>query len=303
MVLVGSLALRIAKTTPVTSLNSLPVAKYVAVTSEAPTKKNAATLGIEVDARAAVVMDVASGQVLYERDSHVALPVASLTKLVSMMVFLDSKPNMDELVTIMSEDDGFDGKTVFPTGEQLSKRELFQSVLIGSVNEAANALARTTGGKEAFVQAMNKKAKAIGMEQAFFTDPSGLNAKNKASARDIALALRAALTYPEMRETTGRASMQFAGKSTNKKYMIRTTNLLLGSDLNKKPFQVVVAKTGTLPEAGYCMAQVTQNSQGQEVIAVILGGASHFSRFQDVKALTYWSFENFEWKARQARAD
>jgi len=303
MVLIGSLALRIAKTAPVTSLNSLPVAKYVSVTSEAPKKKNLSTLGIEVDAKATIVMDVESGQVLYERNSHAAYPVASLTKLISMMVFLDSKPNMDELVTIMPEDDGFDGKTVFPTGEQLTKRELFQSVLVGSVNEAANALARTTGGKDAFVVAMNKKARAIGMEQAFFMDPSGLNATNKASARDIALALREALHYPEMRETTGKAAVTMAGKSLNKKYSIRTTNLLLSSDLNKKPFQVVVAKTGTLPEAGYCMAQATQNVQGQEVIAVVLGGASHFSRFQDVKALTYWSFENFEWKNKQARGE
>lgn len=301
IVLVGSLALRAAKTAPVSHLNGLPVAKYVAVTSEAPKKKNLATLGIEVDARAAVVMDVASGQVLYEREAHTTFPIASLSKLIAVMVFLDSKPNMDELVTILGEDDGFDGKTVFPTGEKLSKHELFQSVLIGSVNEAANALARTTGGRDAFVAAMNRKARSIGMEQAEFFDPSGLDARNRASAKDVALALRAALNYPELRETTERSSINLAGKTNNKKYLIKTTNLLLASDLNRKPYHIVAAKTGTLPEAGFCMAQATRNEQGHEVIAVVLGGASHFSRFQDVKALTYWSFQNFEWNGRQAR--
>jgi D-alanyl-D-alanine endopeptidase (penicillin-binding protein 7) len=301
IVLIGSLALQAARQTPLNGLNGFPVAKYVAVTSEAPIKRNQATLGIDVDAKAAVVMDVASGQMLYEKDSHIAYPVASLSKILTAMVFLDGKPNLDEQVTFLAEDDGSAGKTVFPTGESLTKREVLQSLLIGSVNEAANVLARTSGGREAFVAAMNRKARAIGMEHAIFHDPSGLDARNKASARDVALALRAALNYPELRQTTEQSAVNLTGRALNRKYQIKTTNLLLASDLNRKPYHIVAAKTGTLPEAGYCMAQATRDAAGHEVIAVVLGGGTHYTRFQDVKALTYWSFQNFEWSGRQAR--
>lgn len=301
IVLIGSLALQAARQAPLNSLNGLPVAKYVAVTSEAPVKKNLATLGIDVDAKAAVVMDVSSGQMLYEKDSHIAYPVASLSKILTAMVFLDGKPSLDDQVTFLVEDDGSAGKTVIPAGERLTKREVLQSLLIGSVNEAANVLARTSGGQEAFVEAMNRKARAIGMEHAVFYDPSGLDARNKASARDVALALRAALNYPELRQTTEQASVNLTGRALNRKYQIKTTNLLLASDLNRKPYHIVAAKTGTLPEAGYCMAQATRDAEGHEVIAVVLGGGTHYTRFQDVKALTYWSFQNFEWNGRQAR--
>jgi D-alanyl-D-alanine endopeptidase (penicillin-binding protein 7) len=301
IILVGSLALQAARQAPTGGLNGLPVAKYVAVTSEAPTKKNQATLGIDVDARAAVVMDVASGQVLYEKDSHVAVPIASLSKIITAMVFLDGKPNLDDRVTFTAQDDASAGKTVFPTGESFTKREVLQSLLIGSVNESANVLARNSGGQEEFVAAMNRKARAIGMEHAVFFDPSGLDARNKASAKDVALALRAALSYPDLRQTTEQSSVNLVGRATNRKYLIKTTNLLLASDLNRKPYHIVAAKTGTLPEAGFCMAQATRDAAGHEVIAVVLGGGTHFTRFQDVKALTYWSFQNFEWNGRQAR--
>lgn len=299
--LLGSLALQSARHTPSAGLNGLPVAKYVAVTNEAPVKKNQATLGIDVDAKAAVVMDVASGQMLYEKDSHVAVPIASLSKLITAMVFLDGKPDFNSQITFTPADVASEGKTVIPTGEVMTKQEVLQALLIGSVNEAANVLARTSGGREGFVAAMNRKARSIGMEHAVFYDPSGLDARNKASARDIALALRAALSYPELRETTETSSVTIASRTSNRKYKIQTTNLLLASDLNRAPYHIVAAKTGTLPEAGFCMAQATKDQNGHEVIAVILGGASHFSRFQDVKALTYWTFQNFEWSGKQAR--
>lgn len=301
IILIASFAMQSARQMPTGGLNGLPVAKYVAVTSEAPTKKNQSTLGIDVDAKAAVVMDVASGQILYEKDSQTAFSIASLSKIITVMVFLDGKPNLDDQVTFLAEDVGSAGKTVIQTGERFTKREILQALLIGSVNEAANALARTSGGREAFVVAMNRKARAIGMEHAVFYDSSGLDARNKASARDVALALRAALSYSDFRKTTETANVNLIGRATHRKYQIKTTNLLLSSDLNRAPYHIVAAKTGTLPEAGFCMAQATRDAQGHEVIAVVLGGGTHYTRFQDVKALTYWSFENFEWNGRTAR--
>ncbi len=275
-------------------VQSLPVAHYVPG-SQPPSKKDVNSFGVETTARAAVVLDVASGEVLYEKDAETAYPVASLTKLVTAMTFLDQKPNMEEVVTILPEDDPKEGRPVFLEGEQFTRRELLRALLIGSVNISGNALARTSGGHQAFVAAMNVKAQKLGMSQAHFSDPTGLNRQNQASAHDVALALRAALSYPDIREITKTGQVTLVGRATTKPYLIKSTNLLLSSFLNQDPYQIIAGKTGSLPEAGFCLAQATRDKAGHEVIVVVLGSENHFVRFQDAKALTYWTFQSFTW--------
>jgi len=170
-------------------------------------------------------------------------------------------------------------------------------MLVGSSNEAAHALARTHGG-DAFLEEMNQKAKSIGLKTAEFYDSSGLNPNNRASAKDIALALRAVLRYPEIKEITKRSRVEVIGRRSGRSYKLNSTNLLLNSQLNNEPFQIIAGKTGSLPEAGFCFAQATMNGDGNQVIAVVLGSDTHYSRFQDVKALTYWAFDNFLWPVR-----
>ncbi len=273
---------------------SLPVARYIPG-PRPPTKKDLNSFGIETTARAAVVMDVTSGEILYEKNAEATYPIASLTKLVTAMTLLDQKPNMDEVITILREDDPKEGKPVFPTGEQFTREELLKSLLIGSVNIAGNALARAGGGMEPFVAAMNVKAQRLGMHRTHLLEPTGLNSDNQASAHDVAIALRAALHYPEIRAITKTSKIELIGRATGKPYPLDSTNLLLSSFLNKNPYKIVAGKTGSLPEAGYCLAQATQDRQGHEVIVVVLGSDNHFSRFQDAKALTFWTFEQFSW--------
>ena len=275
-------------------MQSLPVARYIPG-PQPPTKKDPNSFGVETTARAAVVLDVESGEVLYEKNADTAYPIASLTKLVTAMTLLDQKPNLDEVVTILAEDDPKEGRPVFLEGERFTRRELLQALLIGSVNIAGDALARTGGGMPHFIAAMNVKAQRLGMRQAHFEDPTGLNSHNPASARDVAIALRAALRYPEIGEMTKRSKIQLTGRATAKPYLIDSTNLLLGSFLNRDPYRIVAGKTGSLPEAGFCLAQATEDKGGHEVIVVVLGSDNHFSRFQDAKALTFWTFANFTW--------
>jgi D-alanyl-D-alanine endopeptidase (penicillin-binding protein 7) len=120
---------------------------------------------------------------------------------------------------------------------------------------------------------MNAKAQILGMRQAHFDDPTGLDSNNQASAHDVALALRAALHYPEIREITKISKIQLIGRATAKPYLIDSTNLLLGSFLNRDPYRIVAGKTGSLPEAGFCLAQATEDKGGHEVIVVVLGSA------------------------------
>ncbi|MSR85109.1 D-alanyl-D-alanine carboxypeptidase [Candidatus Uhrbacteria bacterium] len=289
-------------TTITLPLRQLPVAKYVVVLPVGvPIKKSTDVFGVAVTAKAAAVLDVASGQLLFQKDVEKTYAIASLTKLVTAMTFLDSKPSLEEEVTILPEDDPHQGKEVFINGERVSKRDLFRSLLIGSINTAAEALARSTGDRTTFIRAMNEKAKSLGMIHASFADPAGLDPNSQASARDVAIALQAALSYPEIRAVTAMNKVMVLGRVSGRSFEIKSTNLLLNSFLNKAPYQILVGKTGSLPEAGFCLAQVTRNAEGNEVIAVVLGSDNHFSRFQDAKALTYWAFENFNWPKVQAR--
>lgn len=278
----------------------LPIARYVVPAYKAPVRREGnKTIGIETTGKAAILLDVKSGAVLFERNSDTAYPIASITKLMTAMVTLDAKLAMDEEITILKEDEPgpHDGKPVLEAGQVYSRQELLRALLVGSVNTAGNALARTyPGGREAFLKEMNEKALEIGLNSAVFNDPTGLDETNVASAQDVAHMLRRALMYSDIRDITENSSIALKDHRSAKVIPISSTNLLLDSFLNKKPYHIVAAKTGSLPEAGFCLAQATEDANGNELIGVTLGSTNHFARYQDVKALTAWGFEAFTWE-------
>ncbi len=289
----GSPAQAQARTLPAVSATAQAA---TATKPQAPLKRRTDSLGIKTSAPSAFVADLATGSVLFAKDPHRVLPIASLTKLVTAMVFLDQKPDFNQTLTYQAGDFDQQSTPVFSAGEQLSYGDVFKSMLVGSVNASANALARVTLGKEKFVAAMNNKMRELGLKSPVFVEPSGLDPANQADAADIAAIIATATGYPQIREADALPMIVVHGKLTNKTYSIKSTNLLLESFLNKKPYSVVVAKTGSLPQAGYCMAQVTRNDNGHEVVAVELGNDNHFGRFQDIKVLTSWAFNTYEWR-------
>lgn len=299
--LVGSLAFTTVQSqSPDMVTARLPIAKYVSATTNAPVKKRIESIGVDVTAKSAVVIDLASGEVLFSKDSDVAYPIASLTKLVSVSTLLDQKLNLDEKITITKADAGY-ARAIFFEGETFTRRELIKAMLVGSSNEAANALARTSpGGYDAFIAKMRVKAREMGMRRAEFYDAAGLDPRNKATAQDIAYALKSAMTYPEVRDVMGLQSVDLKNTIGPKPYRVTATNLLLTSDLNKGEYKIIAAKTGTLPESGYCFAQATKEGD-KTVISVVLGSDTHYSRFQDVKAMTYWAFGAYEWPKQTVR--
>lgn len=278
-----------------TFLNTLPQAKPV-VKPLPPVKRRVESLGVKTDAPSAFVADLASGSVLYAKNPHRVMPIASLTKLMTAMVFLDLKPDLSATVAMKAEDFDRESKAVFKVGEELTYGDLLKTMLVGSVNASAKALARATLGEEKFVEAMNRKAVELGLDSPVFTDPSGLDAGNRANAADVAAMISSASGYKEIRDAAKLSEITVRGRRTNQAYTVKTTNLLLGGFLNKPPYAIVTAKTGSLPEAGYCMAQVTKDAEGHEVVAVELGNDNHFARYQDIKSLTYWAFETYEWR-------
>lgn len=277
---------------------SLPVAgERPAVTQQLPPKKvRVDSVGMKTSAQSAFVADVASGKVLYAKDPHRAMPIASLTKLMTAMVFLDTDPDLTRTVTVFEEDQDHESRQVFANGETFTLEEVLKTMLVGSVNTSAHILARVSGGTEKFVEAMNKKANEdMDLKSPVFVDSSGLDPKNQANAADVAAILSKALSYDKIREFSKLSDVVVRSSSTQKEYRIKSTNLLLSSYLNAKPYGIVVAKTGSLPAAGFNMAQVTRNEAGHQIVTVELGSADTFSRFQDIKALTTWAFDTYRW--------
>lgn len=292
----GMLSTHATPARPMPAHAGFPLARYVAPRVVAPTRKPTSSTGIATTGKAAVVLDGKSGAVLYTKDGSTVYPIASLTKLMTAMVVLDAGQPLEEVLEVLAEDEPNEGRTVIGRGEKLSRESLLEVLLVGSVNTAGNTLARTyPGGREAFLQAMNRKAEELAMTQAVFTDPTGLDRGNRASALDVARLLRQARQYPQIRAITKHATAKYTN-AQGKVQVVQNTNLLLSSFLNKSPYTILAGKTGSLPEAGFCFAQATQDAAGNELIAVTLASQDHFSRYQDVKALTAWGFESFSWE-------
>ncbi|MFH1621397.1 MAG: serine hydrolase [Patescibacteria group bacterium] len=277
------------------AIKTLPISQD-SVRPEAPVKKRQDSMGVKTTAPSVFVADVASGKVLFSKNAYESRSIASLTKLVTAIVVLDQKPDLKQKI-IFSEDD-FDGesKPVFAAGEALTIEDVLKSMLVGSINASANALARYFGGKDNFVILMNEKIKSLGLKSPELVEPSGINPRNRADAADLAAIISTAAGYPEIREYAKLETVTVYGNNGKNAHVISSTNLLLQSYLNKGPFRIVMAKTGSLPEAGYCMAQITSQGSGKEVVAVELGSDNHFSRYQDIKILTAWAFDTYEWR-------
>lgn len=283
-------------TSPLTTpANVLPVAQDV-VKPSPPVKIKPQSLGVKTSGSSAFVADVGTGTVLYAKDAHRVMPIASLTKLMTAMVFLDQHPDLSKKIVITNADQDALEKPVLFSGETVTLEDTLRAMLVGSVNAAAAAIARTSVGTDAFVKQMNQKAKDLGLSSPTFVEPTGLDADNRADAADVAAMLSIAAGYPKIREFAKLSQVTVHGFTTNHDYLIKSTNLLLPTYLNKAPYRIVAAKTGSLPEAGYCMAQITSDAQGHEIVAVELGSDNHFSRYQDIKALTTWAFQAYAWR-------
>jgi D-alanyl-D-alanine carboxypeptidase len=260
----------------------------------APVKVPEAVVAPRVTAGSVVVVDVGSGAVLYGKDAEIVRPMASLTKLLTAMVVLDQGLRGEELVTVDARD-FVEARPEFMAGDTMTRDVALRAMLVGSVNELANAFARTSeGGKEAFMEAMRAKAAVLGLSKTVVEEPSGINPRNQSTAADVARMMRAALGYPQIREMTTERSVVVTTE-TGKTLKIDSTNLLLGTALDQGTQRIIAGKTGSLPEAGYCLAQVTQNAQGKQVIVVGMGSTDHFSRFSDVRLLTEWALGAFTW--------
>lgn len=225
----------------------------------------------------AYVVDQNSAEVLFEKNANVALPIASLTKLMTGMVVMDARQDLDEVLRVT--DDDVDrhkfSSSRLPVGASMTRRELLHIALMSSENRAASALGRNyPGGINAFVGAMNAKARQLGMRDTHYVDSSGLSSRNVSSGRDLAKLVMAAHGDPVLREfsTTPNSTVQASGRTMH----YRNTNYLV----SLPDWNIGLQKTGFINEAGRCLVMQAM-IHGRNVVMVFLDSKGKMSRTAD----------------------
>ncbi len=232
----------------------------------------------------ALIVDQRSGRILYQKNARDVLPIASITKLMTAMVVLDSKPNMAEMLTITEADVDTlrHSHSRLSVGTRLSRKELLRLTLMSSENRAASALSRSfPGGKPAFVKAMNRKAKAMALQFTHFRDPTGLYAQNVSSALELARMVAAAARYPAIRQyTTTVSHLQTVG---SQQLNYKNTNLLI----RNSDWRISLSKTGFINEAGRCLVMLAW-LKDRPTIIVLLDAQGQLTPVGDSNRIRDW---------------
>lgn len=232
---------------------------------------------------AAIAVDQETGAVYFEKNAGAALPIASITKMMTALVTLEAGLPLEEKLAFTGEDSVLStARSHFSPGMTVTRGEALHAALMSSDNRAAHLLARTfPGGTGAFVSAMNAKAAALGMTKSRFADSTGLSAGNVSTAKDLTLLARAAYAWPAIRElsTTSSASIATGSGATLK---LRTTNRLVANG-----WDLGLQKTGTTTAAGRCMLLQTIVS-GRPLLMAMLHADSGSARIRDAEKLRAW---------------
>jgi len=233
----------------------------------------------------ALVID-AQGQVIYGKDIDTVRPIASITKLMTAMVILDSGLDLDEKITVTRADRDLVQLTGsrLEYGATLPRREMIMLAIMSSENRAATALGRSfPGGTTAFVSAMNRKAVSLGMTHSHFADPAGLNVENQATARDLAKMVTAAQQYALIRKASTTTRFEVRPYAKRGPLVYGNTNRLLKNET----WDIALSKTGYINESGRCLV-MQANIEGERVSIVLLNSFGKLTPFGDSNRLRKW---------------
>jgi serine-type D-Ala-D-Ala endopeptidase (penicillin-binding protein 7) len=234
----------------------------------------------------ALVFDQATGRAIYSKNAESAVPIASITKIMSAMVVLEAKQNMNEPVVIQEADIDTikNSRSRLPVGTAFRREDLMRLALMASDNRAAAALGRTyPGGTVAFVDAMNAKAKSLGLSSTRFVDPTGLEPGNVASPQDLALMVAAASGFELIRAFSTAPALNVTLPDSGRQIGFNNTNALVKSD----EWNIGLSKTGFINEAGKCL--VMQAIIGTKpVVIVLMDSLGKFTRIGDANRIKKW---------------
>ncbi len=239
---------------------------------------------------AALVVDAKTGETLFAKNADVVHPIASITKLMTAMVVLDAKLPLDEAVQISSEDlDTLKGtKSRLPVGAHFRRDDLIRIALVASDNRAAAALGRAyPGGIEAFVTAMNAKAKLMGLEATRFVDSSGLAPGNVSSPADLARLVAEASRYDIIREYSTTPALDVTLPDTGRKVNYVNTNALVRAG----EWDIGISKTGYISESGKCLVMQAMIAN-TPIVIVLLDSWGRLTRIGDANRIKRWLEKN-----------
>jgi D-alanyl-D-alanine endopeptidase (penicillin-binding protein 7) len=233
----------------------------------------------------ALVID-AQGELIYGKDIDTVRPIASITKLMTAMVIIDSGLDLDEKITVTKDDRDLLQLTGsrLEYGASLSRREMIMLAIMSSENRAATALGRNfPGGKTAFIGEMNKKAISLGMTHSHFADPAGLDVENKSTARDLAKMVRAAETYALIKKASTTTRIEVRPYPKRGPLVYGNTNRLLKNE----SWDIALSKTGYINESGRCLV-MQADIEGERVSIILLNSFGKLTPFGDSNRLRQW---------------
>jgi D-alanyl-D-alanine endopeptidase (penicillin-binding protein 7) len=249
-------------------------------------KSHLRTKDLFLRSASALVLDGRDDVVLYERHADKPVPIASITKLMSAMVLIDAALPMDEPITITRADRDTlrYSRSRLKYGTVLQRVDMLLLALAASENRAAFALARTyPGGKKAFVQDMNTKAKELGLLKTRFKDPTGLHAGNVSTPKELAALMQAAYRYPLIRQMTtlkrGTVTDLYSGKDIG---FLNTNRLVRGDK-----WEIDLSKTGFISDSGFCLVMLAEVAD-RPLAIVLLNSWGKLSKYGDANRIKRW---------------
>jgi len=254
----------------------------VTAPAKAKSKTPVAKKSEVVRSSAFLIVDEQNADELLAKKADTAMPIASITKLMTALVVLDAEQSLDEELKITAEDRKVEPHSRLVVGTSLTRGELMRLALMSSENRAANALGRNyPGGVPGLLRAMNAKAKGLGMKATRFADATGLSSGNVASPRDLVKLVTAAAAHPTVRDySTDTDETVMVGKYPVE---FRNTNSLVRKD----DWEVVVQKTGFTNAAGQCLVMKTI-IEDRPVIMVLMNSVGKYTRVADARRVRKW---------------
>ncbi|MDD4443722.1 MAG: RlpA-like double-psi beta-barrel domain-containing protein [Patescibacteria group bacterium] len=258
--------------------------------SEKPSPVSLVSAYPEITARNAIIMMEDSGEIIWEKDADKAVPIASLTKLMSIYTFLSTRPDMSRVVSYKKQDELYNYEHCYPwesarlqvsEGETMTIEDLIYSTLVGSANNSIETLVRVSGLSRAdFIKKMNEFAKLWGAYNTNFVEPSGLAPANVSSPKDYAIITKEIFKNPLMEKISTTSNYSFSTINTKDPHNLKNTNPML----KEGEYEIIGSKTGYLHESLYCLMTRIKTAKGN-MIVINLGSDSKDSRTSDNKQL------------------
>ncbi|MGN1324258.1 MAG: D-alanyl-D-alanine carboxypeptidase family protein [Bacilli bacterium] len=245
------------------------------------------------NAKAAIIVEASTGTILYQKNIHEKLPPASMTKMMGMLLVVESvekgQINWDDIVIVSENASSMGGSQILlETGEKMTVDDLFKGVAVASGNDAIVALGeKIAGTEEMFVKMMNDRAKELGLKNTNFKNPHGLEEANHyTSAYDISKIALELVKHPKVLEYTG-IYEDYLRKGTNREFWLVNTNKLVRFNQN-----VDGLKTGYTKEAGYCLT-ATASKDGMRLITVVFGEPESSTRNKETTGMLDYGFSMY----------